>query len=208
VQREFQTLLQAFAIAGVKPPEFPELGAIEHKPQRVLELDEQRSLLLATPPERRLNIMAYLQLGLRLSEPAKITEVDWSARYVHVAGTKTRGSVRDVPIPDELYEHMLPRRGCADVIPHWEKRCADFVLRRTSLRAIGEAVSVNDLRGTYATHMARAGVPILTLAKIMGNSVAMLEQVYAQVGKRGDHLQQAASKLPRLTQPKPIAREA
>jgi site-specific recombinase XerD len=94
------------------------------------------------------------------------------------------------------------------VIPHWEKRCADFVLRRTSLRAIGEAVSVNDLRGTYATHMARAGVPILTLAKIMGNSVAMLEQVYAQVGKRGDHLQQAASKLPRLTQPKPIAREA
>jgi hypothetical protein len=42
----------------------------------------------------------------------------------------------------------------------------------------------------------------------MGNSVAMLEQVYAQVGKRGDHLQQAASKLPRLTQPKPIAREA
>lgn len=195
---ELEVIGRCFRAFELPVPRMPNLGRVASKPQRVLELDELRALMLAVAPHRKLNILAYAQLGLRLSEPWKITEVDWSGRYVHVAGTKTSGSDRDVPIPDELYEAMLARRDEWPVFPAWDMSAVDAFLRRASRRALGEAISVNDLRGTYATHMARAGVPILTLAKIMGNSVKMLESTYAQVGRRGDHLRDAADKLPRL----------
>lgn len=203
VDRELALLRRAFRVAGVEPPEFPDLGDLSSKPQRVLEVDEQRALLLTLPPARKLNAMAYLQLGLRLSEPWKITEVDWDARYVIVQRTKRRkdkGAPSIVPIPDELYDLMLARRDEWPIFPKMSLRTVDKLIRRAGQRAgICDDLSPNDLRGTYATHMARAGVPILTLAAIMGNSVKMLEQVYAQVNKRGDHLLDAAAKVPRLT---------
>jgi integrase len=200
VHRELNCLGQAFKAVGMKPPEFPELGEITHKPQRVLEVDEQRSLLFATPGKLKLYIVAYLQLGLRASEPWKITEVDWTNRYVFVNGTKTKGSKRWVPIPDELFAELLPLRAsgwCGFEKKHQPN--IDMTIKRAAKRAgIGADLSVNDLRGTYATHMARAGVPALTLAKIMGNSVKMLERVYANLGVRADHMHEAASKLPKL----------
>lgn len=45
-------------------------------------------------------------------------------------------------------------------------------------RATG--ISPNVLRHTAATHMARAGVSLWQIAKILGNSVAMVEKVYAK----------------------------
>lgn len=200
VQKEFEMLARAFKVMGETPPPFPDLGDTSHKAQRPLELDEQRSLLLAMPAKRKLLLQAYLQLGVRASEPWKIDEYDWTNRYVFVAGTKTKNSKRWVPIPDELYDLMHARKDEPRMFPHVAKSNFDALLKHTAKRAgLGEDISCNDLRGTYATHMARAGVPILTLAKIMGNSVKMLEQVYAQVAARGDHLHEAASKLPRLT---------
>ena len=46
------------------------------------------------------------------------------------------------------------------------------------LRATG--ISPHVLRHTAATHMARNGVPLWTIAKILGNTLAMVEQVYAK----------------------------
>lgn len=41
-------------------------------------------------------------------------------------------------------------------------------------------VSPHVLRHTAATHMARRGVPLWTIAKVLGNSLAMVEKVYAK----------------------------
>ena len=87
VHRELQVLGSVFDICGVKRPEFPELGDVSAKPQRPLELDEQRRLLLAVPAKHRLLVLGYLQAGLRLSEPHKIAEIDWNERYLVVART-------------------------------------------------------------------------------------------------------------------------
>lgn len=41
-------------------------------------------------------------------------------------------------------------------------------------------ISPHTLRHTAATHMARRGVPLFAIAKVLGNSVAMVEKVYAK----------------------------
>lgn len=203
VQQELVVLAAAFEICGLERPEMPDIGDTSAKPQRVLELDEQRALLLAVPAKRKLNVMGYLQMGLRRSEPWKIVEIDWQDRYAFVQRTKRKKDAKApsiVPIPDELFELLLPRRGEWPVFPEWCRGSVNQVLQRAAERAkICDDLSVNDLRGTYATHMARGGVPILTLANIMGTSVKMLENIYAQVNSRGDHLHEAAGRVPRLS---------
>lgn len=47
-------------------------------------------------------------------------------------------------------------------------------------RAGVEGVTPHVLRHTAATHMARKGVPLWKIAKVLGNTLAMVEQVYAK----------------------------
>jgi integrase len=218
VYRELLVFRQACAAIGVKAPEMPEIGEPEPPPQRTLDITEQRQLLAAVPHKRKLHILAYLQLGLRQQELWKIDEVDWEGRYVHVNGTKTKKAKRWVPIPDELYEAMLPHRDTWNGFEKWLK--IDRDLRIAAFRAglvccgrnrkgglvVGEHheesrhdLSCNDLRGTFAHHMAIAGTPQLLLAKMMGTSVKMLDDVYARLEKRGDHHHAAVARgVPRL----------
>lgn len=53
-------------------------------------------------------------------------------------------------------------------------------VKRAASRASLEDVSPNVLRHTAATHMARNGTPLWLVAKILGNSIAMVERVYAK----------------------------
>jgi integrase len=54
----------------------------------------------------------------------------------------------------------------------------DKVKRGASPKASG--ISPHVLRHTAATHMARRGVPLWIIAKILGNTLAMVEKVYAK----------------------------
>ena len=87
------------------------------------------------------------------------------------------------------------RRHRTPMFPRWSN---NNMLRDLTL-ACGLAgippVSANDLRRTFATWLARAGVPILHVSKMMGHaSTKMLEQVYARV-ERGQHLHDAITRL-------------
>jgi len=74
-----------------------------------------------------------------------------------------------------------------------------LTLNRACKRAgIPTGLTTNDLRRTYATLMARAGVPILHLRDLMGHSsTKMLEKVYARVSQ-DQHMHDAIAHLPRL----------
>jgi integrase len=204
--RELLVFRQACEAVGVTCPELPDIGDVESPPQRTLDVTEMRMLIHAVPIKRKLHVLAYLQLGLRKEELWKITDVDWTDRYVYVNGTKTKKAKRWVPIPDELFEAMEPMRAHWNGFEPWTMLDRD--LRKAADRAgLGHDLSTNDLRGTYAHHMAVAGVPQLQLAKNMGTSVKMLDEVYARLDKRGEHQHAAVARgVPRLRPMK--AREA
>jgi integrase len=54
------------------------------------------------------------------------------------------------------------------------------MVERAGLRARIGHVTPHVLRHTAATHMARRGVPLWKIAKILGNTLAMVERVYAK----------------------------
>lgn len=196
VGRELLILGQAFESVGLPKPAMPELGDAPPTRDRALEVVEQRKLLAACPVKRKATILGFLQLGVRKSELWKIDEIDWAGRYAHVVGTKTKRADRWVPISDELFaeiEHMRPWTG----FPVWTMLDRD--LRAIAVKAELGPISCNDLRRTYATHMARSGCHQLLLAKFMGTSVKMLDEVYARLEKRADHHHEAVARgVPRL----------
>jgi len=199
VTRELLVLKMAFDAINATPPAMPDLGEPPPSQDRFLEVDEQRKLLIAVPPSRKLNLLAYLQLGgMRKCEAEVVVEINWKTRFAHVAGTKTKGSNRWVPIPDELLEELQPYRKLwvgenpDGWLPRWTNVRRDLLLAcaKAEIRPVGP----NGLRRTYATHMARSGVDPLQLAKLMGTSVKMLETVYARLEVLGDHQHVAVAK--------------
>jgi len=184
--REFLILKQAFNEAGIPHPEWPEIPDAPPSRDRILEVPEQIKLLAAVAPQRRVLVQAYLQLGgMRKSEPETISRVNWKTRMATINGTKTRRSVREAPIPDGLYELM---KEMGDPFPGFEPWAnADRDLRAACVRAEIPIVSFNDLRRTYATFMARSGCPQLLLARYMGTSVKMIDEVYARLEAEGEH---------------------
>lgn len=204
ISRELLVLRQAFGAVGQPVPEFPELGDPPPPRDRVLEVAEQLKLIAALAPNRRLVVRTFLQVGgPRKEEINKIEQIAWKTRELFINGTKTKNSPRWVPIPAELFDDLEDefQKGGFHGFEPWVN--IDRDLRQAAQRAGIAVLSCNDLRRTYATHMARAGVDPLRLAKLMGTSVKMLETVYARLEKRGEHMHAAVAQgVPTLFQSK------
>jgi integrase len=222
VKRELRELALAFRAVGLVPPKMPKLADNAPK-ERWLLRAEQLQLLTATPAHRRDYLVMYLHCGLSRSELYRIEASDcsWDRREVRVRGTKASKRDRVLPMSDEVYDVLWSRRGAAPMFARWGNYDRD--LRQYAARAGFQPVrvveyrgrklrqaeiSLNDLRRTFATQLAIAGVPILHLMHLMGHSsTRMLERVYARVGQ-GDHMHEAIAKLAPLRKRKEPAREA
>jgi len=199
VLRELKTLAGAFRASGLTPPELPDIQLPDGR-ERFLTPAEQLRLLAATPPERKDHIVMYLHCGLSKSELWRIapTDCNFDRNEVRVRGTKAKERDRLLPMTPEVRAVLLSRRGRKQMFEPWEAGNADRDLRLYAKRAELGPLSFNDLRRTYATTLAAAGVPILHLMHLMGHaSTRMLEKVYARVGT-GDHMHEAVKNLPRL----------
>lgn len=123
--------------------------------------------------------------------------VDFETRMIHYAvpGRKqTKKRRPSVPISDRLLpvlRRMEAERTGDLVLDHggavWaavqsavrRAGLAPRVERGTGESATGTGISPHTLRHTAATHMARGGVPLYDIAGILGNTLAMVERVYA-----------------------------
>ena len=107
----------------------------------------------------------------------------WTIDY-NVPGrkrTKKRRAIVPVserlrPVLQRMYEERLADDG------HVLDSDAEVwsLIKRIAANAKVDDVSPHVLRHTAATHMARRGVPLWLVAKILGNTLAMVERVYAK----------------------------
>lgn len=201
VRQELGILTMAMRAVGINPPKLPKLGGLKAKAQQPLTPDELRRFFLAVKPKYKLMVLTMVSLGLRTSEYRKITEVDWAKQMVLVEGTKTERSKRSVPVPDELWELMeaMRARGEWHGFPRVSDRMIDVVVRTGCVRAGIGPRSVNDLRGTYSTALALAGVSAAERAALQGNSELMQVATYSQPHLRPEELRGSVAKLPRIT---------
>jgi len=178
--------------ASAKPDlDFPEPPEAR---DRWLRVDEARKLFTEIAAARkgerlsRLERFAWIALetAARKAVIERLTwdQVDLEARVIHyhrAGDRRTKKRRPSVPISDSL----LPILQQA-----YAERVSNLVLDRTQelndelTRAAKRAgvpdVTPHVLRHTAATWMARRGVPLFTIAGVLGNTLAMVERVYAK----------------------------
>lgn len=179
-----------------------------HADIRFLTLDEVEAMLRAVPddsfgPTDRALFLTAAMTGLRQGELLALRwqDIDWAAgrlrvrrNYVrgHWGSPKSRRGIRSVPMVDrvaaDLERHFQRSEYRADddlVFPHPITGSvldhSDLARRfKAALAAAGvRAVRFNDLRHTFATRMAGAGVPMRTLQEWLGHRDYATTLIYA-----------------------------
>lgn len=177
--------------------------------ERWLTTEEIKKLFDAArqirPGEKRMHrgerfLWIALETGARKQAIIDLTwdRVDFETRVIHFTdpGRKqTKKRRPSVPISDALLpqlKRMHEERINGRVLDHdsqiWKAIQAIVVkagLAPRQPRATGETIkgtgiSPHTFRHTAATHMARRGVPLYDIAGILGNTLAMVEKVYAK----------------------------
>lgn len=194
-----------FPVALIDDVTLPADGAPR---DRWLRDDEVKRLLNAAAARRtddRLSrierfLWIALETGARKQAIRDLTwdRVDFDTRVIHLAvpgARMTKKRRASVPISNTLLPVL--RRAYSErtndvVLDHkgevWAGvqsivRAAGLApapRRGTGQSATSTGVGPNTLRHTAATHMARRGVPLWKIAKILGNTLAMVEKVYAK----------------------------
>jgi integrase len=128
--------------------------------------------------------------GLRPSEWLGLErrDIDRGRGLVRVRGTKTAGSVREVPLSRRALAALdrLPARLDTPLLfpaPAGELLDLDNFRRREWTPAVESAgiakpARLYDLRSTFASNALAAGVTVFELARVMGTSVRMIERHY------------------------------
>jgi len=212
--------------AELKPPELK--GA--YKPRETWLNAEQAQKLIAYPPNprertnRRPHIAAYIHLGVRKSELFRIIpeHVDLEANTVWIDGTKNDEAPRTIQMSSTARAVIKGQLDGSEegkpIFARWEEGSADRDLKRICDR-IDESIrgrkrkegerrefpicSFNDLRRTFASLLANAGVPMQHTAALMGHkSLDMVMRVYGRLSS--ESLQEAVDRLPRHLLPKTV----
>jgi len=162
------------------PPWRVQLLKVQKRPRAFLPIDVARIWFDAVDKATKQSpgvgtaVRLMFGLGLRESESASARWewIDWE-RSTYTPGI-TKGREADaVPMPDWLREHLQPRRQVEGLIvtkPNGQAFAPGFA--RTAMRVANAACAIKGitphrLRGTFATLLSEAGVPIQTIQQVM-----------------------------------------
>jgi site-specific recombinase XerD len=183
--------------------QFPRIKAPRRKLPRVLSPREIRRLLVAPPADSVLGIRdrAVVHLlygtGIRATECASLREedVDLRERTARVRGKG--GHERTLPLNETVVAALATYRSLrgtvAPTAPFFltrqRRRLSRFLVyervRTAARRArIQGDVSPHRLRHTFATHLVRAGVGLVTLRDLLGHRLITSTQLYLHVTAR------------------------
>lgn len=137
--------------------------------------------LMCDEPERHAWVMLGLATGARKSELDRIhpnADYDQETSVLSIRGTKTKGSLREVPITAD-WQHQV--EAALRRVQPWPR--ASHELPAACKRAGIPPATPNDLRRTFATWMLQDGVDENLVARMLGHgSQAMIRAVYGQLG--------------------------
>lgn len=163
--------------ASLKPAHF---GPNYQPVETFLTVEDATALLSELKGDRRRTVAFVLASGARRSEwvaarPGDIDTVLWTVR---VRGKKTKHSDATIPILEPLHRWAL--LAGQPPFPRWPNARRDLALACKKIGA--PAVTWNDLRRTFASTLAAAGVTSDVGRRLMRHgSSAMWDRVYARV---------------------------
>lgn len=179
---------------------FPTIRGVARKLPTVLTPEETQQLLSQPPRDTIIGVRdrALLALfygtGIRASECAGLTQRDADLKALTVFVTGKGGHQRTVPFNEKvadalrLYAHV---RGAAlPSAPFFVSRSGRAMSRGTTyervrtaarLARIAKVVSPHRLRHTFATHLVRAGVGLVTIRDLLGHRLITSTQIYLHV---------------------------
>jgi integrase/recombinase XerD len=192
---------------------FPKIKSTPRKLPVVLTSDEVTKLLLVPADDTILGLRdrAILTLlygtGIRASECASLKEgeVDLDQEEIRVTGKG--GHQRRIPLNEKVVKALrLYRRVRGSVspyVPFFQSRLGQGLSRnaiyervRTHARRaqIPKAISPHKLRHTFASHLVKAGVGIVTIRDLLGHRQISSTQIYLHV--TAHDLREAAKRHP------------
>lgn len=150
--------------------------------------EEIRRILKAADEQLKPVVMILLHTGIRRSELWNLRwrDVDIGKRRItikaHGAFKTKSGKLRSIPMTRELqaYLRTLPREGQYICRPYGHIHS----LRRffvALLEKLGIEGTLHDLRHTFASHLATAGVPIPVIKELLGHADISTTMIYAHL---------------------------
>jgi integrase len=160
----------------------------------------------ACPANLRRLVRAALLTGTRWGELAslKTADVNLSTGHLYIAESKS-GRSRHVPLNPEGLEHfkalVTGKTGDELVLtredgkPWGHNHHVRALQAACKVAKVKPAVSFHELRHTYASHLAQAGVDLLTISKLLGHAdTRITAKHYAHLADKT--LALAVTKLP------------
>jgi len=180
-----------------------------------LDFDEAEVFLAAASDKWRPVFVVTMDTGLRRGETLALRwrDIDWTNRLVNVRHTlykgtlqtpKSKGSRRSIPMTERVFETLTALRRTPAALeaeyvfsseistpldPGNLRRALTATLKRAKMRKI----RYHDIRHTFASHLAMAGVPIRTIQELMGHQTMDMTLKYAHLTE--GHRREAMDKL-------------
>jgi integrase len=210
VNRALETLRLIFNHLELKSPTRKEMFFNEEGQTRVVSVQEELAYFREASQPLRDIASVILQTGMRPGEVFRmeVRNLDFSRRSILNPSGKTKAAKRTIPMTRQVYEVLQARSKAArgrwvfpsPAGPGWAeqpdrpirsvRKAHDAAIKRAGLQ---EHFRLYDLRHTYATRAAQAGIDVLTLAALLGHTAVQMTSRY--VHPTDQHKQEAVQKL-------------
>jgi integrase len=210
VNRALESLRLIFNHLKLGSPTRKEMFFDEAEKTRVVGVEEELAYLREASQPLRDIATIILQTGMRPDEVFRmeVRSLDFGRRTIFNPSGKTKAAKRVIPMTREVFE-ILERRS-KEACDRWVfsspagpgrtakpdhpirsvRKAHDAAIRRAGIQ---EHFRLYDLRHTYATRAAQAGVDVLTLAALLGHTTVQMTSRY--VHPMDQHKREAVHKL-------------
>lgn len=151
-----------------------DVNSVKHKYKvgRALTLEEQKELLKIVAGSKYENVYKlYLLTGCRRNELflLKWEDIDFKNKVIHIKGTKTENSVRDLPLFGQLKDVLKQIPHESEYILNFSCNALKCHFKRLKVK-YNLKYSLHCLRHTFATRCLEQGISMKVVQKWLGHS--------------------------------------